>query len=149
MSLCFVQRHFEASTCQLGSEGLPYALPVSEVSFSASTAPLPRPFTDISDFKSNLVCRVVVKATSVRLIDDTRNGCGFRSSKPVRKSRLFWQEETRQSTALSLGLSGEKLGLNPSKIQELIQRSLQWQGVMLEGRRYFQAIKKGRRPKSC
>lgn len=34
------------------------------------------------------------------------------------------------------------LGLSPSKIQELIQRSLQWQGVTLEGRRYFQAIKK-------
>lgn len=47
-----------------------------------------------------------MKATNVRLIDDTRNACGFRSSKPVRKSRLFWQEET--STESSLRLSREK-----------------------------------------
>ena len=75
------------------------------VCFAAYTSP-PNPntltsLTAISQFtKSNLVCRVVVEATNVRLIDDTRNGCRFRSSKPVRQSRLHWQEEARQSTGV-------------------------------------------------
>lgn len=58
--------------------------------------------------KSNLGCRVAAKATSVRLIDNTRKGCGFRSSKLVRWNRLLSQGQTRQSAALSLRRSREK-----------------------------------------
>lgn len=38
-------------------------------------------------------------------------------------------------------MSATEIDLSPNKIQELIQRSLQWHSVTLEGRRCFQYIK--------
>lgn len=107
VSLCFVQRHFDASTCH---EGLLFA---SHISLAA-----------ISDFtKSNLVCRVVMKATNIRLTDDRNNG-RFWASKLARKRRPFCR---RQDEAQGENCHTDSLwlGLGMSKAQELIQRILQ------------------------
>lgn len=103
--------------CQLGEEGLPYLLPISEVlrvCFEASTNPLPPStlpsLTAISDFTKIKSCMQSCSESHQCQVD-RRHKERLQDSdaqKPVRKSRLFWQEETRQSAASSLRLSGEK-----------------------------------------
>lgn len=81
---CVVQRHSDASTYQ-GS--LMFALRISVAALSDFTT-------------SNLVCRVEMKATNIRLIDDMRNRGTLRASESGRKSGRPFCRRQRRSKAV-------------------------------------------------